>query len=317
MNLASLLRRPWFGPLLALVVVYALFASLTPDTFVGILPLQTMALQTVVVALAAVGMTLIMVKGGIDLSVGSVVALTAVVIARLLRDGAGPVTAACAGILVGGVCGAVNGGLVAGLRVTPFIVTLGTMSMLRGAAKGLANEQKIDATPLGLDELMDLPVDERSWMIVSWGIWIALAVAAAAAVLLAYSRLGRHIVAIGSNEQTARLCGIAVPRVTVITYALGGMLAGLAGVMQFSRLTVGDPTDSVGLELDVIAAVVIGGGSLSGGRGSIAGSLLGAALMTVIKTGCAYVGLPNWVQEILTGSIIVVAVALDNLRQRG
>ena len=118
------------------------------------------------------------------------------------------------------------------------------------------------------------------------------------------------------DAATARLCGVAVPRVTVVTYSIAGLLAGLAGVMEFATLTVGDPTDSIGLELEVIAAVVIGGGSLSGGQGSIAGTLLGAALMTVIKTGCTHVGVPNWVQEILTGGIIVVAVALDRLRHR-
>jgi ribose transport system permease protein len=147
-------------------------------------------------------------------------------------------------------------------------------------------------------------------------VWVALGVALLAAGVLHYTRLGRHVVAIGSNELTARLCGVAVPRVTVIVYGLAGALAGLAGAMEFATLTVGDPTDSIGLELEVIAAVVIGGGSLSGGQGSIAGSLIGAALMTVIKTGCTHVGVPNWVQEILTGLIIVVAVGLDRLRQR-
>ncbi len=135
-----------------------------------------------------------------------------------------------------------------------------------------------------------------------------------AALMLAYTRLGRHVVAIGSNERTARLCGVPVRRVTVIVYGIAGLLAGLAGVMEFATLTVGDPTDSVGLELEVIAAVVIGGGSLSGGQGSIPGAIIGALLMTVIKTGCTHVGVPNWVQEILTGAIIVLAVALDRLR---
>jgi ribose transport system permease protein len=314
--MSAWLRRPWLGPLVALLAVYGLFAALTPDTFLGGIALKTMALQTVVVAICAVGMTLVIAKGGIDLSVGSVVALTSVVVARALQAGMGPLSAAAIGVVVGALCGAANGALVASLRITPFIVTLGTMSMLRGAAKGLANERQVHADALGLDELMGLLPDERAWMMLSPGVWIALVVAGVAAVLLAYSRLGRHIIAIGSNEQTARLCGISVARVTLVTYALAGVLAGLAGVLEFSKLTVGDPTDSIGLELQVIAAVVIGGGSLAGGQGSIAGSLLGALLMTVIKTGCAYMGVPNWVQEILTGAIIVVAVALDRVRQR-
>jgi ribose transport system permease protein len=190
------------------------------------------------------------------------------------------------------------------------------MSLLRGMAKGLASEQKVDADARGLDELMAVLPPEREWMVLPAGVWIALVVALLAAGVLHYTRLGRHIVAIGSNEQTARLCGVPVRRVTIITYAIAGLLAGIAGVMEFSTLTVGDPTDSIGLELEVIAAVVIGGGSLSGGQGSIAGSLLGALSMTVIKTGCTHVGVPNWTQEIITGVIIVVAVTLDRLRNR-
>jgi ribose/xylose/arabinose/galactoside ABC-type transport system permease subunit len=312
----EILRRPWAGPLIALVVVYALFAFITPETFARSLTIELMVMQTVVVALTAVGMTLIMVKGGIDLSVGSLVALVTVVVASALRSGMGPMSAALLGIACGGVCGVLNGALVAGLRITPFIVTLGTMSIMRGAAKGFADEQKIDANAQWLEELMGVLPPELDWMLVSPGIWITLVMALVAAGMLGYTRLGRHIVAIGSNEQTARLCGVPVSRVIVITYGLAGLLAGLAGVMEFSRLTVGDPTDAIGLELDVIAAVVIGGGSLSGGQGSIAGTLLGALLMTVIKTGCTHVGLPNWVQEILTGVIIIVAVALDRLRQK-
>jgi ribose/xylose/arabinose/galactoside ABC-type transport system permease subunit len=134
--------------------------------------------------------------------------------------------------------------------------------------------------------------------------------------MLRYTRLGRHIFAVGSNEQTARLCGVAVERVKVMIYLMCGAFAGLAGLMQFSRLTVGDPTVAVGLELDVIAAVVIGGGSLSGGEGSILGTLVGALIMTVIASGCTQMGLPNWVQQIITGGIIIAAVALDRLRHR-
>ena len=133
-------------------------------------------------------------------------------------------------------------------------------------------------------------------------------------MLLHYTRFGRHVFAIGSNERMARLCGVPIDRTKVIVYTLNAALAGLAGVLQFSKLAVGDPTVAVGLELDVIAAVIIGGGSLLGGRGTIVGTAIGAAIMTVIQVGCSQLGLANWVQQIVTGGIIVVAVAIDRVR---
>jgi len=308
------LRSPAMGPLGALIVVYAIFACLAPDTFLGWINLTTMIRQTVVVAMVAIGMTLVMVQGGIDLSVGSLVALTTVVIARSIQAGQSAVAASAIGVLMALVAGLLNGVLIVGLRITPFIVTLGTMSLLRGLAKGVAHEQKIDARATGLGDLMSLS-SAHSWQIFPTGVWLTLVVAALAAVLLGHSRWGRHIIATGSNQATARLCGVNVSRRALEVYMIAGLLAGLAGVMEFSTLTVGDPTDSVGLELEVIAAVVIGGGSLSGGQGSIIGTLLGALLLTFIGTGCTHVGVPNWIQEILTGVIIVVAMGLDRLRR--
>jgi ribose transport system permease protein len=304
-------QKPWLGPLAALVAVYVLFAFVSPETFARAANLATMTRQTVVVAISAVGMTVVIVSGGIDLSVGSVVALTTVVIASLLRNGSGPLVASLAGIGTAAICGAASGALIARLRVAPFVVTLGAMSILRGAAKGIAHEQKIDADARGLDALL---APAEGHLLLPSGVWIALAVALLAGGLLRYTRFGRHVFAVGSNEATARLCGVEVGRVKIAVYTLAAALAGLAGVMEFSTLTVGDPTDSVGLELEVIAAVVIGGGSLSGGEGTITGTLLGAFLMTVIRTGCTHVGLPNWVQEIVTGAIIVTAVTLDRVR---
>lgn len=315
-QLKQLFGRPWFGPLLALGAVYVLFAILAPNTFALSANALTMARQTVVVAIVAVGMTVVMIEGGIDLSVGSTVALSTVVIAKTLEAGHSPLVAVLAGVGLGAITGLLNGTLITRLSLMPFIVTLGTMSALRGAAKGFANEQKVDADSRGLDALMALPSGPRAFWLLPPGVWIVLLLALATAGFLLYTRPGRHAVAIGSNVHTARLCGVPVERITLLCYVLCGAFAGLAGVMEFSTLTVGDPTDSIGLELEAIAAVVIGGGSLSGGRGSIAGALIGALLLTFIKTGCTHVGLPNWVQEILTGTIIVVAMALDRLREK-
>ena len=304
------------GPLFGLIAVFGLFAVIGPESFSSSSNLQTIARQTAIVGTAALGMTLVIILGGIDLSAGSVIALGTVVIAALLQGGTPPLVAASGGVLVGALCGILNGTLITGLRVVPFIVTLGTLLVVRGAAKGLAHEQKIDAPLTWLKDLLAALPPGELWQLVPPGVWITGALAFIVAGLLHFTALGRHIYAIGSNEQTARLCGVAVDRVKIIVYSLCGAFAGLAGVMQFSRLTVGDPTVAVGIELDVIAAVVIGGGSLSGGEGSILGSIVGALIMTVIRSGCSQIGLPNWVQEIVTGSIIVVAVALDRFRHR-
>jgi ribose/xylose/arabinose/galactoside ABC-type transport system permease subunit len=308
------------GPLLGLIIVFAIFAVIAPSSFRTWENVKMIARQTTIVGVTALGMTLVIISGGIDLSVGSVVALSTVVIAWLLEYGhVSPLAAVLGGIVAAAVFGLMNGVLITKLRVVPFIVTLGTMLVVRGAAKGIGQQQKInvDISRLAwLDELMARLPKERSWMLLSPGVWIVIILAIAMAALLRYTRLGRHTFAIGSNEQTARLCGVAVDRVKIIVYTLGGVFAGLGGLMQFSRLTVGDPTVAVGLELDVIAAVVIGGGSLAGGEGSVLGTMVGALIMTVIASGCTQKGLPNWVQEIITGAIIVVAVAIDRLRHR-
>jgi len=205
--------------------------------------------------------------------------------------------------------------LVTRLRVVPFIVTLGTMGIARGLAKYLADEQKIDAPARWLATIM-AKAPTPSWLLMAPGAWLMLGLALAMGVLLTRTVFGVHTYAIGSNEATAHLSGVRVSRLKVAIYALSGLFAGLAGVMQYARLTVGDPTTAVGKELDVIAAVVIGGASLSGGVGGIGGSLVGAFLMSVLANGCTLTGVPNYVQEILIGFIIVIAVALDRLRHR-
>ncbi len=317
--LAPMLRRN-LGPLLGLIGVFVLFVILLGATrdynFADPGNIETILRQTTIVGLAALGMTLVIVSGGIDLSVGATIALCTVVIAWCMQAGCNPALAALAGIGAGVVCGLVNGFLITRLQVVPFIVTLGSMLLVRGVAKGLAGEQKIDAPKSWLNELLARLPPDQSWMLVPPGVWLLFVLAAVVGGGLIYTRFGRHVFAVGSNESAARLCGISVPRVKVLVYVLGGLFAGMAGVMQFSRLTVGDPTGAMGLELNVIAAVVIGGGSLAGGEGSILGCLIGALIMQVIQAGCSQMGWPNWVQEIVTGAIIVIAVALDRLRHR-
>lgn len=304
------------GPLLGLIGVFVFFAIAVSahtgrNSFATGGNLQTIALQSAIVGMAALGMTVIIISGGIDLSMGSMVAMTSVVVAALLKFRGWPAfPAACGAVLAGGLCGLANGALITGLRVVPFIVTLGSYLILRGAAKGIADERTVNPDPSALDSLLD-----QSGILPS-GVWMLAALAAGVSALLHYTRFGRHVVAIGSNEQAARLCGVPVARTKVLIYTLGGLFAGLAGLLQYSRLTIGDPTSAPGLELDVIAAVVIGGGSLAGGEGSVIGSLVGALFMTTIRNGCSQMGWPTWVTEIVAGAIIVGAVALDRLRHR-
>ena len=302
------------GPVVGLVLVSVVFVALIGPHFLNPMNLELIARQTAIVATAALGMTLVIVAAGIDLSVGSIVALSTVVIALLLRQGMDPLMAALGGILAAAACGLVTGVLVTRLKVVPFIVTLGMMLLVRGAAKGLADERRIEAPSTWLNEL--LRATGREGGLLPAGVWLVGALAVLVAGTLRFTRFGRHLFAIGSNERTARLCGVRVERTNVAVYSLSAALAGLAGVLQFSKLSVGDPTVAVGLELDVIAAVIIGGGSLSGGKGTALGTLLGATIMAVIQIGCSQHGLPNWVQQIVTGSIIVAAVALDRWRER-
>jgi ribose/xylose/arabinose/galactoside ABC-type transport system permease subunit len=300
------------GVLAGLALVLVLFGALIGPQFFRAANMELVARQTVIVCVAALGMTMIIVAGGIDLSVGSVVALSTVVIAVQLRSHTAA-TAAAGALAIGVLCGLANGLLITRLRVVPFIVTLGTMLLVRGAAKGLADERRIEAPVTWLNSLLRTARD-GSGLLLPTGIWITLLLAVVVAVTLQYTRFGRHLFAIGSSERTARLCGVRINRTKMLVYTTGGALAALAGVMEFSKLSVGDPTVAVGLELDVIAAVIIGGGSLSGGRGSVIGTMAGAAIMAVIQIGCSQQGLPNWVQQIVTGSIIVGAVALDRWR---
>lgn len=305
------------GPFVGLILVITIF-SLMPevsDRFLNLANIKSVATQSVIVALCALGMTLIIVSGGIDLSAASNLALSCVLVAYAINLGVPPLLAALVGVAAGGTIGFLNGFLITRLRLVPFIVTLGMMGIARGLAKWVARNQKIDAPLSWLNELM-VRTPKPSWLLVSPGIWLMILFSLVMAVLLRKTVFGRHAFAVGSNELTARLCGVRTDRVKVAVYTISGLLCGLAGVMEFSRLTVGDPTVAMGLELDIIAAVVIGGGSLSGGEGSILGTLVGVFIMAFLRNGCTMMGWPNYFQEIIIGAIIIAAVTLDRLRHR-
>lgn len=298
------------GPFLALIVVYLIFGSMNSAMFSQGVALNILT-QTVIVGTAAIGMTLIIISGGIDLSVGSIIALCGVAGAMLVEHQFSPPMVFLLTIGCGALCGLVNGGLTVGLRLLPFIITLGTMQMFRGAAKVTTN-----GTPV------NLPFEVtafKPWMGgggIPWGVWLMVLLVVVFTLLLRYTRFGRHVFAVGSNENTAKLCGVAVAKVKLLVYVIGGALAGLAAVMTMAKSSQGDPTTAMGLELDIIAAVVIGGASLSGGEGTVLGALIGALLMTTIRTGCVLNGIPTPWTEIITGGIIIVAVIIDRLRHR-
>jgi ribose/xylose/arabinose/galactoside ABC-type transport system permease subunit len=323
-----------FGPFLGLVLITVLFAVLTRESgsFLSLYNWRTIAVQTVIVGTAALGMTIIMIAGGIDLSAGSTVALVTVCIAVIVKklNPSMPVSirdmklilplAMLLGIAIGGVCGAVNGALIANLRVVPFIVTLGSYKVYRGLAKWLASSTTVyipsDAKAWWFTRILATEPEPR-WLLVAPGVWVLLVLSVLLAMTLRYSLLGRYVYAVGSNEATARLCGINVPFIKVVVYAMGGLAMGLAGVLQFVYLgATGDPTTADGLELQVIAAVVIGGGSLSGGEGTVLGTLIGCLIISVLNNGCVHAGIPNPIQDIIIGTIIVAAVTLDRLRHR-
>jgi ribose transport system permease protein len=426
--------RAVLGPLAALLGVIVLFTVadflFADGTFGTFRNLRTITVQTCVIAVAALGMTLIVISGGIDLSAGTALSLAATVLAWGLREdiavrvwhgdnfatasakleaaqqavlaqqGQADSTASsreqfelrkmrlkailvqklewsksqleevpdderarlqsriaslesklqrldvpdlvfrndrtwqagvpnsawsayvalAMGMLAGVGAGLLNGFLISSLRVVPFIITLGTMTIYLGLGNMLSGSVPIRPSmeyhvPPWLSAITRNTPDALYGGF-PYGVWMALILGLLLALVLRYSVFGRYVFALGSNESTARLCGINVAKYKIAVYALAGLFIGIAGVYQFSRLTVGNPQSGLGLELRIIAAVVIGGGSLSGGRGAVLGTLTGAAIMAVIASGCTQLGVENPVQDIILGTIIVGAVTLDQVRQR-
>ncbi len=322
------------GRFLALIVVFGFFAVLVEDgKFYTARNLENILRQSAVYGTAGLGMTLIIITAGIDLSVGSIIALAVVVVAWVLNLPAGdgahlihempvllPVLAVIAGIIAASLAGLANGTAIVSLRLVPFIVTLGMMGIVRGVAKGIAGERDIyPEEDTWISSIMDptLTSSDRQWMIFPPGVWILILGVVATSFLLRYTRFGRHVYAIGSNEETARLCGVPVGRTKLLVYTLTGFFCGIAGLMQFSYIGgVGQPTTAVMYELFIIAAVIIGGASFSGGEGSVMGTLIGALIITILYMGGQQMGWPKWVQEMVIGGIIIAAVALDQFRHR-
>ena len=307
-------QHKWIRPVLGLAIVLILF-SLKSEQFLTSTNVRFVAAQTVLVGVCGIGMTFIMIGGGIDLSVGSVMAMAGVVVALVLKADWPWQAAACVAIVAGSLCGLVNALIITGLRVIPFVATLGMLTAARGVTRHLADNRvvRLIDQPDALAGLVR-PLGSATWL--APAVWIMVVVAVVAGIVLNHTAFGRRTFAIGSNETASRFSGIRVNRQKLMLYTLGGALTGLSGVFLFATTSEGDPTAAVGLELQVIAAVVIGGGSLMGGEGSILGTLIGALMLTSLVNGCTLAGWPNYVQEIIIGVIIVIAVALDYFQRR-
>lgn len=320
--LLPLLRRT--APALSLIAALLLFWIIAPDKPLSAFDVKTILLQASIVCLVALGMTLVMVSGGIDLSVGSGVALCGVVAAGVLLRRGGqaadpawwlPLLAILAAAGAGVLCGLYNGLLVTLLRLPPFIATLGTLGFFRGVSKWMSGSSPVYSRAGWLEAWVQ-PSPALAWLVVAPTVWLVGVLGLAASVVMHLTVFGRRAVAIGDNEESARRCAIPVNRVKVGLYAICGLMVGIAGVVQFARLGgSGDPTIQAGLELRAVAAVVIGGASLSGGRASILGTVCGTILMALLDNRCTALGWPNYVQEIVVGHIIIIAVAADRWRK--
>lgn len=275
---------------------------LTPDNA------RFMAAQGIAVALGTLGMALVLLCGGIDLSAGAAAALSGVVVATLLQNGAPTLAAVGAALLTGAALGALNGALVGTLRIAPFVVTLGTFGMARGAAHWIAGKETV-LVPAGSgmgDALRGLRIAP--------GIWVVLLLAAGLAVLLRATVFGRHLRAIGSNEEAATLCGVRVRLTKGLVYTVAGLFFALAGIASMAVTGEASAAGGVGVVIAFLAAAMIGGVKLGGGAGGVFGALLGALAITVLQNGAQQAGWPVPLQEIGMGGLLVAAVGLDRLR---
>jgi ribose transport system permease protein len=321
-------------PFLTLIVLFVFLAVASPY-FLTSTNLSSVVRQTAVINTMALGMTMIIVAGGIDLSVGAILAFSGFVGTMIIERGisvsftwlrigslqfdqrwvileSGSIVAGIAvGLVAGLFWGFVNGFLTTRLNINPFIVTLGTLGIVRGLTLIISNGLPVHRVPqefsyLGAGNLLGVP----------FVLWILVVCALVTHVLLEHTRLGRYAFAIGSNTDAAFYTGVPVAFHTIAVYAISGLLCGLAGMIEASRLMTGQPTAGQGYELQVIAAVVIGGGSLRGGEGSVIGTLIGAFIMGLLSNGSDLLGISPYLQQAIIGAVIILAVSVDELRKR-
>ena len=298
------------APFLSLIGLFV-FLSIASPYFLTATNLASVARQTAVINIMALGMTLIIVSGGIDLSVGAILAFAGVAGSMSMSGGESAALGIAVSLAAGLAWGTANGALTAWLAIPPFIVTLGTLGIARGLSLILSGGLPVTNLPKGLAYL-----GEGTVLGVPVALLVLIVCALATHVVLARTKLGRYTYAIGSNRAAAVYAGIPVKGYTVAVYALSGLLCGLAAMIECSRLMTGQPTAGQGYELQVIAAVVIGGGSLTGGEGTVVGTLIGAFIMGLLANGSDLLGINPYLQQAIIGAIIILAVALDEARKR-
>ncbi len=299
-----------FLPFISLALLFAVLSVASPY-FLTATNLSSVVRQTAVINIMALGMTLVIVAGGIDLSVGSILAFSGVVGTMTMVSHDSVLLGIAAGVACGALWGCANGLMIASLKIPPFIVTLGALGIVRGLTLVISGGLPVVGLPKEHGFLGEGMLGPAPFVLV-----VLVVCAILTHIALHSTKLGRYTYAIGSNEAAAVYAGIPVARYTVAIYTICGLLTGLAGMIETSRLMTGQPTAGVTYELQVIAAVVIGGGSLTGGEGTVIGTLIGAFIMGLLSNGSDLLGVNPYWQQVIIGAIIILAVALDEARKR-
>jgi len=318
-------------PFASLALIVCCLSVLQPNTFLTLTNLLNLLRRCSVNGIMAVGMTAVIISAGIDLSVGSMLALAGMVGAYSMIVLGGPdpqgwplLVGTFVGILTAAVCGLLNGLFITKLKLQPFIVTLGTMSAYRGISYVMNDGQPFnvphyDYLGEGILPLFSTAHTDATGNVIrqTYGIPVSVAIfvviVAVAGFLLKYTRFGRHVYAIGSNREAAFHAGVNIDRNLIAVYTMTGLLVGIAAMIATSRVVSAQPTAGISLELDIIAAVVIGGASLAGGQGTVTGTIVGTLLIGLLRNGCTLLGISTNVQLIVIGAIIIAAVAIDQL----